>query len=380
MGRFRLLVCFWRPPATGLHTSLFYPIFTPIKRVLLHIAFWIFYLCFCFVNEYMWAEGQLPGYSTGKLMLGTTTVAILTSLPEMLFAYFMMYYGFDRFLLRKQLLQTLLVIFAVFVGCTVLSRLATFHVLKTVYDGRLAQDELFNALVISRAVIFMGFASGMSVSLKLLRTQLRAKQREQDLVKQKLGAELQLLRNQLHPHFLFNTLNNIYALARRKSDLAPEAILKLSELLSFMLYESREKLIPIRNEIGFLEDYIALEKIRYDERLKISFRQDVEDPAREIGSLLLLPLVENAFKHGAGETRFDSFINMELEQSGSLFRFCIENRYEAAPAMGKPDRIGLPNIRRQLELLYRDHDLQVQDSGGIFRVSLRLNLDSYGEN
>lgn len=329
----------------------------------------------------MWARGQLPDMPTSQLVTGTTLVAVLTSIPEILFAYFMMYYALDRFLKRYgQPWVNVTWILAVFLACTVLSRLATFNVLKYVYDGRLAQTELFNALVVSRALVFMGFASGMSVSLKLLRHQLAAKQREKDLLKEKLSSELKLLRSQLHPHFLFNTLNNIYALSRMKSDLAPEAILKLSDLLSFMLYESKEDRIPIEHEILFLEDYIALEKIRYDGRVSIAFKKSVSNPSDPIASLILLPLVENAFKHGAGETRFDSFIDIQLTQASNNFNFNIQNSYDRNSVDPDREPIGLNNIRRQLELLYQDYHLDVTDDGKVFSVKLHLNLDTYGKN
>ncbi|RYG37839.1 MAG: GHKL domain-containing protein, partial [Chitinophagaceae bacterium] len=175
-------------------------------------------------------------------------------------------------------------------------------------------------------------------------------------------------------------LNNIYALTRKKSDQAPEAVLKLSELLSFMLYESRKETIPVSMEMAFLEDYIALERIRYDQRLQISFEKEVQDPSQPIASLLLLPLVENAFKHGASETRFDSFIKIQLKQHESNFHFSIENSFEATKAMAGTERIGLNNIRRQLELLYNDYNLDVNCQENIFNVNLYLNLNSYGKN
>jgi two-component system, LytTR family, sensor kinase len=353
-----------------------------MKRVLLHTGFWSLYILFCMGTEYMWARSVAPGLSTGMLLKGMILVAFTTSLPEILFSYYMMYSGFDRLIRKKgSLIMNILAILVVLTACVVLVRLVTYYMLgHVVYGGEMAQDSLFDPLILSRAIIFMGFAAGISVSIKLLRNQLLAKEREKNLLKEKLNAELQLLRNQLHPHFLFNTLNNIYALTRKKSDLAPEAVLKLSELLSFMLYESKKETIPVSTELAFLEDYISLERIRYDKRLEISFEKEIQDPGQPIAALLLLPLVENAFKHGAGETRYDSFIRIRMKQSAGEFRFSVENSFEGHKTPEDKDRIGLNNIRRQLELLYGEYCLDVSCDKNIFGVNLYLNLHSYGKN
>lgn len=353
-----------------------------MKRVLLHIGFWSLYILFCMATEYMWAKSAAPDLSTPSLLYGMVIVAVTTSIPEIIFSYYMMYQGVERLIRKKgSLLLNVLSILVVLTACVTAVRVITFYVLgHVVYGGRMAQDAIFEPLIISRAIIFMGFAAGVSVSIKSLRNQLSAKEREKNLVREKLNAELQLLRNQLHPHFLFNTLNNIYALTRKKSDLAPEAVLKLSELLSFMLYESKKETIPVRTELAFLEDYISLERIRYDKRLNLTFEKEVQDPDQPIAALLLLPLVENAFKHGAGETRYDSFIKIKLKQTNGDFQFNIENSFEPTKTTGDKNRIGLSNIRRQLELLYNEYYLDVNCDENIFSVNLYLNLHSYGKN
>jgi LytS/YehU family sensor histidine kinase len=125
---------------------------------------------------------------------------------------------------------------------------------------------------------------------------IKLKQATQQLLIEKQVAELNYLKSQTNPHFLFNTLNNIYSLARDKSDLAPESILRLSKILRFMLYETSGKYIPIEQEIKIISDYIALEKLRYDDSLLINFNYDIEDMKQAMPPLLLIPLVENAFK------------------------------------------------------------------------------------
>lgn len=200
----------------------------------------------------------------------------------------------------------------------------------------------------------------------------------QQLRIEKQEAELNYLKSQTNPHFLFNTLNNIYALARAKSDEAPEAILRLSKILRFMLYEAGGEYIAIEQELKILSDYIALEQLRYDESLHINFSYDLEDPRQAVPPLLLIPLVENAFKHGVSETRGRPFVDIHLSVKGRQLAFGVKNSSEAPAGEGSiRENIGLSNLRRQLELLYTDYSLSVQQGEGQFTATLKINLASH---
>jgi len=195
---------------------------------------------------------------------------------------------------------------------------------------------------------------------------------------EKQEAELNYLKSQTNPHFLFNTLNNIYSLARDKSDLTPESILRLSKILRFMLYETGGEYIAIEQELKVMTDYIALEKLRYDESLRINFNHDLEDMKQSIPPLLLIPLVENAFKHGVSETRNHPFVEIHLSVKGRQLQFVVKNSAEASLADGRvKESIGLTNLRRQLALLYADYDLSVQHRESVFTASLKINLASH---
>src|SRR5215208_1667431 len=190
---------------------------------------------------------------------------------------------------------------------------------------------------------------------------VKLKQAAQQLRIQKQEAELNYLRSQTNPHFLFNTLNNIYSLARDKSDLAPESILRLSKILRFMLYETAGAYISIEQELKIITDYIELEKLRYDESLRINFNHDVEDMKQALPPLLLIPLVENAFKHGVSETRGRPFLDIHLSIRKRQLTFVVKNSTETLPEeRAIKENIGLSNLRRQLELLYKDYNLSVQ--------------------
>ncbi len=206
----------------------------------------------------------------------------------------------------------------------------------------------------------------------------KLKQAAQQLRIEKQQAELNYLKSQTNPHFLFNTLNNIYALARDKSDLAPESILRLSKLLRFMLYETGGAYIAIEQELKVIGDYIALEQLRYDESLRVGFHCDVEDPRQALPPLLLIPLVENAFKHGVSETRGESFVDVHLSVKARQLSFVVKNSSDAPGEAGPVrENIGLSNLRRQLELLYTDYHLSVQPGPSVFTATLKINLASH---
>ncbi len=200
----------------------------------------------------------------------------------------------------------------------------------------------------------------------------------QQLLIEKQQAELNYLKSQTNPHFLFNTLNNIYSLARDKSDLAPESILRLSKILRFMLYETGGAYISIEQELKVITDYIALEQLRYDDSLRINFNHDVEDMKQALPPLLLIPLVENAFKHGVSETRGHPFVDIHLSVKNRLLAFFIKNSTETIQGeRSVRENIGLSNLRRQLELLYKDFNLSVQQGESAFTATLKINLASH---
>jgi two-component system LytT family sensor kinase len=207
---------------------------------------------------------------------------------------------------------------------------------------------------------------------------IKLKQAAQQLQIEKQAAELNYLKSQTNPHFLFNTLNNIYSLAKDKSDLAPESILRLSKILRFMLYETGGDYIAIEQELKIIDDYISLEQLRYDESLRVNFNHDIEDMKQALPPLLLVPLVENAFKHGVSETRDQPFIDIHLSVKQRRLVFIVKNSADIySEDKTVKENIGLSNLRRQLELLYKEHKLSVQQSGSVFTATLEINLASH---
>jgi LytS/YehU family sensor histidine kinase len=153
--------------------------------------------------------------------------------------------------------------------------------------------------------------------------------------------------------------------------------MKLSKLLRFMLYESKKDSITISEELRMLNDYIELEKIRYNERLTIHFTRAIDDDTYPIAPLILLPFVENAFKHGAGETRFNSYIDISAQLQKGRLNFIVENSRDGDAEDSITENIGLSNVRRQLQLMYPEHDLDIKIQKGVFKIHLTINLDRH---
>lgn len=247
-----------------------------------------------------------------------------------------------------------------------------FHVFTRLKESASLDEVLESQMAYSMAsVFFCGITRHIYNYVKL-------KQAQQQLRIEKQEAELNYLRSQTNPHFLFNTLNNIYSLARDKSSQAPESILRLSKMLRYMLYETGGAYVAIEQELKIIADYIELEKLRYDESLQVNFNHDIENMKQAIPPLLLIPLVENAFKHGVSETRGRAFVDVHLSVNNRLLKIEVKNSAEqVSDQKAIKENIGLSNLRRQLQLLYTDYDLSVQPGNGVFAAILKINLASH---
>ncbi|MCW3082242.1 histidine kinase [Segetibacter sp.] len=191
-----------------------------------------------------------------------------------------------------------------------------------------------------------------------------------------LKTELSFLRSQVSPHFMFNVLNNMVALARKKSDILEPSLIKLSSLLRYMLYETDEEKVLLEKEIDYLNSYIDLQSQRFGSKVKVNVSMEHFDRSYFIEPMLLIPFVENAFKHGTGLIQ-NAEINIELKASNNLLQFIVVNQHNGGSeeTKDKTSGIGLQNVRRRLNLLYKDnHTLLISDRDNKFMVSLQLNL------
>lgn len=351
-----------------------------MKRVLLHIAFWLLYSVQDVLLVFL-VNITRTQQTTGTTLLFSVEHVMLLLIPKLLFTYFILSITLNRIIKegfgRKWTWYSL---FALLLTIVIYRGLLALVVNPLIYGWHDESASFFYALGFPVALMDIGFVSGVAIAIKQIRQQLQRANKEQLLMKEKLETELKFLRNQTNPHFLFNTLNNIYALARKKSDDAPEAIMKLSKLLRFMLYDTAKPLITIGDELKLLKDYIDLESVRYNNKLTIDFLKEIDNEQELIAPLLLLPFVENAFKHGASESRFASFIHLDVKLCGGILKFSIKNTKENNEQECKSENIGLNNVKRQLELLYDEYDIQVINEASLFIVLLTINLKSYAKN
>lgn len=193
-------------------------------------------------------------------------------------------------------------------------------------------------------------------------------------------SELNFLRSQINPHFLFNTLNNLYALTLKKSDKAPETVLKLSEIMRYMLYECNEKKVLLSKEINYLKNYIELEKLRLSKSFEVKVEIVGECNTQKISPLLLTPFIENAFKHGINQQIQNGYIHVLLYIKSDKIELIIKNsKANLGPSESpklKSGGIGLENVKRRLEILYPDtHSLEISNTINEYKIILKVKLD-----
>ena len=210
---------------------------------------------------------------------------------------------------------------------------------------------------------------------KMLNDTLQHQRETERRQQERLAAELEQLQAQINPHFLFNALNTIYGMARRTDQQTANAVLQLSDILRHNLYESGKEAIPIDQEVNILRQYIAFTRLRLHRTDKVEFRVDVEAGEQKIAPLLLLPFIENAFKHGLTSQEGDvSQIDIGLRLSGSELCFTCANNYRTRAPQGQKG-IGLNNVRRRLQLFYPErHNLEIGTERERYQVSLKIQL------
>jgi len=217
---------------------------------------------------------------------------------------------------------------------------------------------------------------GVAVTLKLLKRWWFKEKEAEQIAKEKARAELLLLKAQIHPHFLFNTLNNIYFFTLSASQKAPEMIRKLSDMLYYILNECEQPLVPVEKELKMIQDYMALEKIRYGDQMDMTLDIKGDYQNKMVTPLLLIPFIENSFKHGASKMLTHPYVklNLSIEENNLVF-LLANNKPDAITSSARSGAIGLRNVRKRLQLLYPGtHELNIVNEPASFIVFLKLQL------
>ncbi|HZE84796.1 MAG TPA: histidine kinase [Puia sp.] len=327
------------------------------SRPLQHLLFWMA------VTLYL-----VGGFKNRSETFSQSLWHSLLYLPAHLFmVYILLYFLIPYYAIRRKFVWFFALLVPVFATAALYIRFVD----TTIYDLR---ETIADPRIFLHAVFATFNICGIAVAIKLFKYWYLEREAKQQAEKANLKSQLALLKSQIHPHFLFNTLNNLYSLTLERSNEAPSVVLQLSELLRYMLYDCDVSHVALGKEIEIIDNYIELEKIRYGKRLDISVNYTGEMGNKMIAPLLLLPFLENSFKHGASEQIEQCWINLDLNVTDDWMTMkLINSRYPSAEAKSG---IGLENVKRRLDLLYKDaYLLKIIPEEEIFTVSLSLKLD-----
>jgi LytS/YehU family sensor histidine kinase len=222
------------------------------------------------------------------------------------------------------------------------------------------------------------YTLGITMSLKMVKQWYERERVAENLERINMETELKYLKTQINPHFLFNSLNSLYALTLQKSDSAPELVLKLSEILRYVLYDGSERWVSLEKEVNYLKSYLDLEKIRNGDRLELEFNINGDPKTKQVAPMLFLTFLENSFKHGINQKAEGGFVKIDMNIGEEDLLFSIQNskpEKKEKRINGKSGGIGLENIRKRLTLLYPGrHNLNISDDGEKYSVELSLQL------
>lgn len=346
-------------------------------RPLMHVLFWAAMICY---DIFVW--GTVDGGYAQRCVMAFVDLPI-----KLMAAYFTLYVLIDRYFLQGKNTQFVvyLVLSMIFFG--VMSRILAYNIIYPMYYPDATHVPLIYLPKILITIFSIYSLVAILACVHLIRhgyrtqqTAQQLQQAKQQLEKEMLEANLKFLKSQINPHFLFNTLNNLYVLALNRAEKTPEVIYKLSELMSYMLYEGNRPEVPLEREIQYIQNYITLEKIRYGARLDVSFNvyDNVQDV--HIAPLVILPFIENSFKHGVSNQLAGGWIRIDISRQDTVLAIKVENSRVVKETPSQPNPmsgIGLQNVRKRLDLIYANrYQLEIHDEEETYLVVLKLELDT----
>jgi len=322
------------------------------NQIFRHGFYWFCTYAFVFLNILVW--------DTALTALKVTTILVLPGpVPVYLHFYVQRKFFEQRKYLPYIISLPIIILFSGFLIEVV------FHIIEKTPGSQTSG--------IGTAIGYLIVTSGF----KYYRLGVKQQYRLQEVEFKQLQTELALLKSQVNPHFFFNTLNNLYALSLDKSDQVPEVILKISDLMRYVLDSSKQKTVPLSDEVRFLESYLALEKLRLSGNTDVRMTVDGNLNGKHIAPMLLAPFIENGFKHGINKSVKGGYIHIDLKMNENDLSFTIENSKSrsADPDQDDSSKLGLRNVKRRLELLYPDtHELSSREDEKIYRVDLGIQL------
>jgi two-component system LytT family sensor kinase len=337
------------------------------NRVAYHVVFWCF--IFCFSAAYISVIGEDRVVSLYNLALRIPFIILC--------CYLNLYVLMPRFYYGNRL-----VLYAVAVMGLIFSLNAiNLFLLEAFVDSPICPttfeaDATFNSSNYLYKSFYLFTLVGLTSGIKLSKSHYVERQKADAIEKEKLQTELSLLKSQIQPHFFFNTLNNLYALTLKKSELAPEMLLKLSDLMSYGLYEAEAASVPLEKELEHIRNYVELESLRLGNRFTVQFQVDGNMEAKHIPPLLFLPFIENCFKHSTIQGVNKSII-VKITIEGNSINLRTSNPFDfsAKPSLEKKGGLGLKNAHRRLQLLYRGkYSVETQTENGVYQLFVSISL------
>lgn len=333
----------------------------------IHVLFWALFLAAPFLLRPVGDVNKSP-HSTEQLY-GMYYLHFLKNILWIILFYVNAYFFIPAIFYQKKYGRYVLIMLSAFLLIGLADRLLfDLFITGITYKPR-------NFIVFNVPVFVFIFLS--STAFRIIRDRVIDDQEKQEKQNENLKTELSFLRSQISPHFMFNILNNMVALARKKSDILEPSLIKLSSLLRYMLYETDEDKVLLDKEVEYLQSYIDLQRLRFGKNIQINTQLQQTAYAFTIEPMLLIPFVENAFKHGVGLIE-DAQIDIDLKVENDQLYFLVRNKYNAANENEPKDKtsgIGMANVKRRLNLLYhQDHSLLIDKRDGWFTVSLQLKL------
>lgn len=349
------------------------------KRWLLrHGLFWFIYFSVNLFNE-LYLSASFTAHPSSELFFDSVKSQLLVLLIKIPAVYYILYAFIPRWLKTtskpRLLLECAIVLFGFLLAYRAMIQWIVwpyiFHEQQTLAWLQLIARFFYSFLDLLQVI-------GIAATIKLFRLRMSAMKNENALVQEKFQSEILHLKSQINPHFLFNTLNSIYSLTRVQSPDAPDAVMRLSKILRYMLYETKKKTIAIEDELKMIRDYISLQQLRFGKKAAVTITTDIDDYTGQITPLLMLPLVENAFKHGMGSTSAISPVDISIHLKNKQLQAIIRNQSISSSIKQEQDEgIGLSNIQRQLQLLYHEYNFTFGEEEQDFVVKLEINLTSY---
>ncbi len=336
------------------------------KYNLHHVILWVLYFLF-------WVYVISPGATTSDYYINSTVIVTIHAVVS----YFNIYFLFPVYLLKRSyLMYFVAVVLAIMLGTLLES--GSFLVLNTIAPEE--KSGLLSLRFLLTTGMAITYTSAITMSLKLVKHWYEKERLAKELTKLNTETELKYLKSQINPHFLFNSLNSIYSLSLQKSDLAPELILKLSDILRYILYDGSEKKVSLSQELKYLKSYLELEKVRHGNRMDLEIDIIGETDSKEIAPMLLIPFVENSFKHGLGKDKANGYVKVNVNANMEDLHFEIRNSKPKGGSIVSKQKnykggIGLINVKKRLNLLYPNkHSLKIGGSDEEFKVALDINL------